>query len=172
MPVVHEGKLIGILSEYDLRPHLESLDSTVVLEAMTPDPVTVSPAATLEHAVALLKGKEVGALPVVYNGRLDRHHHGQQSMVPRAAPSAELVTPALAAVSRFIECLPLPYWMTCCVGVAAGLGVARICSKTALLAFANWPTAAMILCDISSAASLPTRNTDESSYTSPGSRSE
>ena len=70
LPVVHEGKLIGILSEYDLRPHLESLDSTVVLEAMTPDPVTVSPAATLEHAVALLKGKEIGALPVVYNGRL------------------------------------------------------------------------------------------------------
>ena len=65
MPVVHEGELIGILSEYDLRPNLESLDSTVVLEAMTPDPITVSPAATLEHAVALLKGKEIGALPVV-----------------------------------------------------------------------------------------------------------
>jgi acetoin utilization protein AcuB len=70
LPVVHEGKLIGILSEYDLRPYLESLDTTVVLEAMTPDPVTVSPAATLEHAVALLKGKEIGALPVVNYGRL------------------------------------------------------------------------------------------------------
>jgi acetoin utilization protein AcuB len=70
LPVVHEGKLIGILSEYDLRPYLESLDTIVVLEAMTPDPVTVSPAATLEHAVALLKGKEIGALPVVNYGRL------------------------------------------------------------------------------------------------------
>jgi acetoin utilization protein AcuB len=70
LPVVHEGKLIGILSEYDLRPYLESLDTTVVLEAMTPDPGTVSPAATLEHAVALLKGKEIGALPVVNYGRL------------------------------------------------------------------------------------------------------
>jgi len=70
LPVMHEGKLIGILSEYDLRPYLESLDTTVVLEAMTPDPVTVSPAATLEHAVALLKGKEIGALPVVNYGRL------------------------------------------------------------------------------------------------------
>jgi acetoin utilization protein AcuB len=70
LPVVHEGKLIGILSEYDLRPYLESLDTTVALEAMTPDPVTVSPAATLEHAVALLKGKEIGALPVVNYGRL------------------------------------------------------------------------------------------------------
>jgi acetoin utilization protein AcuB len=70
LPVVHEGKLIGILSEYDLRPYLESLDTTVALEAMTPDPVTISPTATLEHAVALLKGKEIGALPVVNHGRL------------------------------------------------------------------------------------------------------
>jgi acetoin utilization protein AcuB len=70
LPVVHEGKLIGILSEYDLRPYLKSLDTTVVLEAMTPDPATISPAATLEHAVALLKGKEIGALPVVNHGRL------------------------------------------------------------------------------------------------------
>jgi acetoin utilization protein AcuB len=70
LPVVDDQVLIGILSEYDLRPYLESLDTTVVLEAMTPDPVTVSPAATLEHAVALLKGKEIGALPVVNYGRL------------------------------------------------------------------------------------------------------
>lgn len=70
LPVVHEGKLIGILSEYDLRPYLESLDTTVALEAMTPDPITVSREATLEHAVALLKGKEIGALPVVDHGKL------------------------------------------------------------------------------------------------------
>ena len=67
---MREGKLIRILGEYDLRPYLESLDTTVVLEAMTPDPITISPAATLEHAVALLKGKEIGALPVVNHGRL------------------------------------------------------------------------------------------------------
>jgi acetoin utilization protein AcuB len=70
LPVVHAGKLIGILSEYDLRPYLESLDTTVVLEAMTPDPITVSPAATLEHAVAVLKVKEIGALPVIDHGKL------------------------------------------------------------------------------------------------------
>jgi CBS domain-containing protein len=70
LPVIHDGTLIGIVSEYDLRRYLDSLDSTVVLEAMTPDPVTISPSATLEHAVALLKGKEIGALPVVDHGRL------------------------------------------------------------------------------------------------------
>lgn len=70
VPVVHEGKLIGILSEYDLRRYVDSLDSTLVRAAMTPNPVTVSPSATLEHAVALLKGNKIGALPVVDHGRL------------------------------------------------------------------------------------------------------
>ena len=32
---------------------------------MTPVPVTVPPSATLEHAAALLKRYEIGALPVV-----------------------------------------------------------------------------------------------------------
>ena len=70
VPVVREGKLIGIVSEYDLLRYPDSLESTLVLVAMTPDPVTVSPSATLEHAVALLKGNEIGALPVVDHGRL------------------------------------------------------------------------------------------------------
>jgi acetoin utilization protein AcuB len=69
LPVVHEGKLIGILSEYDLRRFPDSLESTLVGAAMTPNPVTISPSATLEHAVALLKGSEIGALPVVDHGR-------------------------------------------------------------------------------------------------------
>ncbi len=70
LPVVHDGELIGILSEYDLRRYLESLYSTLVVAAMTPRPVTVSPWATPEHAVAVLKAEEIGALPVVEHGKL------------------------------------------------------------------------------------------------------
>ncbi len=70
LPVVLEGKLIGILSEYDLRRYPDSLESTLVETAMTRNPVTVSPTATLEHAVALLKGNEIGALPVIEHGRV------------------------------------------------------------------------------------------------------
>ena len=70
LPVVQNGELIGILSEYDLRDDPDSSYSTLVVAAMTPDPVTVSPSATLEHAVALLKAKEIGALPVVERGKL------------------------------------------------------------------------------------------------------
>ena len=70
LPVVHNGELIGILSEYDLRRHVESLNSTLVVAAMTPRPVTVSPWAMLEHAVAVLRAEEVGAVPVVEHGKV------------------------------------------------------------------------------------------------------
>ena len=70
LPVVQDGELIGILSEYDLRRYLESLYSTLVVAAITTNPVTVSPWATFEHAVALLKSQEIGALPVVEHGNL------------------------------------------------------------------------------------------------------
>ena len=70
LPVVLHGELIGILSEYDLRRYLESLYSTLVVAAMTANPITVSPWATLEHAVAVLRAEEIGALPVVEHGRL------------------------------------------------------------------------------------------------------
>jgi acetoin utilization protein AcuB len=70
LPVMVGDKMVGILSEYDLRRYLESLDTTLVETAMTRDPVTVSPWATLEHAVALLRSNEIGALPVVEHGRL------------------------------------------------------------------------------------------------------
>ena len=65
LPVVKGGRLLGILSEYDLRSYLDSLDCVLVATAMTPVPVTVSPSATLEHAVNLLKRYEIGALPVL-----------------------------------------------------------------------------------------------------------
>ena len=70
LPVVQDGELIGILSEYNLRRFGHAPDSTPVVAAMTPNPVTISPSATLEHAVALLKAKAIGALPVVEHGRL------------------------------------------------------------------------------------------------------
>jgi len=89
VPVVREGKLIGIVSEYDLRRYPDSLASTLVLVAMTPDPVTVSPSATLEHAVALLKGNEIGALPVVDHGRLVGIITASNLWIPEPRPLPE-----------------------------------------------------------------------------------
>jgi CBS domain-containing protein len=91
VPVVHEGELIGILSEYDLRYYLDSFDSFLVVAAMTPNPVTVSPSATLEHAVALLKKHEIGALPVVEHGSLIGIVTASNLWIPEPRPLPEWV---------------------------------------------------------------------------------
>ena len=89
LPVVQDGELIGILSEYDLRDFLDAFYSTLVVAAMTPIPVTVSPSATLEHAVALLKAKEIGALAVVEHGRLIGIITASNLWVPEPRPLPE-----------------------------------------------------------------------------------
>ncbi len=71
LPVVDKAKLVGIVSAYDLRNQPDDcLDKIPVSAAMTPEPVTVSPLDTLEHAVSVARDRRVGGLPVVDNGRL------------------------------------------------------------------------------------------------------
>jgi CBS domain-containing protein len=80
LPVVdEEGRLIGILSDRDLRlilPHLafgssadtdRQIRSTPVEQVAFFDPVTVSPEDTLERAAGTMLRWNVGALPVVRN---------------------------------------------------------------------------------------------------------
>jgi CBS domain-containing protein/nucleotide-binding universal stress UspA family protein len=70
LPVVEDGKLIGILSERDLRPHVGYLERTKVDAAMTRAPVTVSPAETVQQAARILIEQNINALPVVQGDRL------------------------------------------------------------------------------------------------------
>lgn len=70
LPIIDEGNLIGILSEFDLQEHRQSLDSVVVRAAMTENPVVISSTATLERAAAMLSSHKIGALPVVSGGKL------------------------------------------------------------------------------------------------------
>jgi acetoin utilization protein AcuB len=70
VPVVDAGRLVGILSEFDLEEYRERLSSVLVERAMTVRVVTVSSSATLEHAIDLLRRHNIGALPVVDHGRL------------------------------------------------------------------------------------------------------
>jgi CBS domain-containing protein len=69
LPVTHDGKLVGILSEYDLAGYKPPA-STRVRDLMTANPITVSPDDTLEHAARLLIKRMIGALPVLQNGLL------------------------------------------------------------------------------------------------------
>jgi len=70
LPVVENGKLIGILSERDLHQHEVYLERTKVDAAMTWHPLTVAPTATAQEVAHLLIDKQINALPVVDGDRL------------------------------------------------------------------------------------------------------
>jgi CBS domain-containing protein len=89
LPVVEVSKLVGIVSEFDLRRYADALDSTLVEVAMTRDPITVMPSETLEHAAALMRRHNVGALPVAHQGRLVGIVTAKDFMMPEPRPLPE-----------------------------------------------------------------------------------
>lgn len=71
LPVVSDGKLVGILTERDLREHRGHLEHTKINGVMTENPLTVNAATTLEEAAQILLERQIGGLPVVAaDGRL------------------------------------------------------------------------------------------------------
>jgi acetoin utilization protein AcuB len=72
LPVVENGRLVGVLSDRDLRPVLLSptLARVQVGELMSEDLTTVAPDAPVEEAASLLVVKKIGCLPVVADGTL------------------------------------------------------------------------------------------------------
>ena len=74
VPVLHQGKLVGIFSERDLmrRVVAEGRDpvSTCLAEVMTEDPLTVSMNEELENCMALMRRHNFRHLPVCQEGRL------------------------------------------------------------------------------------------------------
>jgi CBS domain-containing membrane protein len=78
-----ERQLVGIVTQRDLfrgalaqalgfgrRAQRKILDTLVVKDVMTTDPVTTSPDTPLAAAARLLGERKIGCLPVVENGRL------------------------------------------------------------------------------------------------------
>jgi CBS domain-containing protein len=74
VPVVHNGKLVGIFSERDLmrRVVAEGRDSrsTCLAEVMTDDPLTVSTSEDLGNCMALMRRHGFRHLPVCHDGQL------------------------------------------------------------------------------------------------------
>jgi len=83
LPVVRRGRLVGIVTDRDLRDAYPSsvqvypgkkvdafADAHTVEEAMTFSVVSVAAEAAVEEAASLLRRHRIGALPVVDKGKL------------------------------------------------------------------------------------------------------
>ena len=74
VPVVQEGRLLGMLSERDYTRNVilkgKSSKNSLVREIMSTDPTTVSPDESLGECMRLMTDKRVRHLPVVQNGEL------------------------------------------------------------------------------------------------------
>jgi len=83
IPVLDSGRLVGILTDRDVRRATPSpfsgadqetfervVDSTRIGQIMTRNPYSVTPSTPLKEAVKVLHDRKYGALPVVEGGRL------------------------------------------------------------------------------------------------------
>ncbi len=72
LPVVEERKLMGIITERDVRPVLRSelFEIGSAEMVMTEYPITVTPNLPLYRAAEMLRAYKFGALPVVDDGAL------------------------------------------------------------------------------------------------------
>ncbi len=83
LPVLESGKVVGIVTDRDLRRATNSpfvlrerwyddfvLDHISVKACMSPNPRTVTPQTKIVEAAKLMRDKKIGGLPVVENGKL------------------------------------------------------------------------------------------------------
>jgi acetoin utilization protein AcuB len=70
LPVIANGKLVGIITERDLRAHQGYLERTKVNGIMIENPRTIGSDSTLEEAAQIMLKRQIGGLPVVDHGKL------------------------------------------------------------------------------------------------------
>lgn len=70
LPVIDDGRVVGIISDHDLREHLSQLNHIRVDAIMTKSVITVRPDMLLDQAASLLTAHKIGGLPVVQAEKL------------------------------------------------------------------------------------------------------
>ena len=70
LPVVAGGRLLGMVSDRDVRSAASLGPGTVAGQIMTPNPVTVTPETRVEHAAELMLTARFGSLPVTHGNAL------------------------------------------------------------------------------------------------------
>jgi acetoin utilization protein AcuB len=83
LPVVDRGRLVGIITDRDLRRAANSpfvvreqwydnfiLDHIEVGSCMTPNPLTTGPGVSIVEAARIMRNHKIGGLPVIADGQL------------------------------------------------------------------------------------------------------
>jgi nucleotide-binding universal stress UspA family protein len=70
MPVISAGKLVGVITDRDVRANHSETNPIKVGKVMTREVLTVTPATSILDAARLLIERKIGALPVLKNGDL------------------------------------------------------------------------------------------------------
>jgi universal stress protein A len=70
MPVVDKGRVVGIVTDRDIRSHTGYLEHTEARLAMTEEVVTVAPTTPIHEAARILRERKIDVLPVVEDGQL------------------------------------------------------------------------------------------------------
>jgi acetoin utilization protein AcuB len=65
VPVVAAGRVVGIVSDRDVRGLAADRSPTSVDAIMTPAPATTTPSTPVETAAAVMRARKIGALPVL-----------------------------------------------------------------------------------------------------------
>jgi acetoin utilization protein AcuB len=96
LPVLHQGKIVGIVTDRDLHlvETLRDVDPAKisVSEAMTPDPYVVGPEASLDEVVSTMAAKKYGSAVVTDHG----HVVGIFTTVDACSAFAELLETRLS----------------------------------------------------------------------------
>jgi len=69
-PVVQNGRLVGLITDRDIRGHMGRVDTTETRVAMSENPPTVTPTTPVQDAARVLFEQKLDGLPVVENGAL------------------------------------------------------------------------------------------------------
>jgi nucleotide-binding universal stress UspA family protein/predicted transcriptional regulator len=70
LPIIDDGKVVGILTDRDIRTNLNHLEALEVRQVMTTKVIAVSPHTSVWDAARLLSERKIGAVPVVDDGVL------------------------------------------------------------------------------------------------------
>lgn len=70
VPIVRNGKLVGIISDRDIRKYWQNPEGTRISAIMSENPICISPGDSVNEAVRMLLSYKSGGLPVIKEHKL------------------------------------------------------------------------------------------------------